>query len=65
MIKLSFPIIEGEKRSDYELDLKKTNIFLYIESVLQKSDLSKDRLDWIEKILLKKLDSKYSIIRKI
>jgi len=62
IIILSFPLIEIE---EYVKDLKDTNIFLYIESLLQKSDLTNELLNYIKDILLKKLNSEFSLIRKI
>ena len=62
IIILSFPLIEIE---EYVKDLKDTNIFLYIESLLQKSDLTNERLNYIKDNLLEKLNSKFSLIQKI
>lgn len=56
------PLIEDEK---FNHVLKNENIFLFIQSYLQRTDISDDLRELIKKTLLEKLESKYSIIRRI
>ncbi len=56
------PLIKDEKFNNV---LKNENIFLFIQSHLQRTDISDDLRDLIKKILLEKLESKYSIIKRI
>ncbi len=56
----SFPLIENES---YKETLKKTNIFLYLESILEQAVLNESDEVFILKVLLERLNSKYRFIQ--
>ena len=58
---ISFPLIENEL---FKKTLKDKNIFLFIESLLEKSDLKEVECQFILKILFEKLNSDYRFIQE-
>jgi len=62
IISIVQPLIEDEKFNEV---LRNENIFLFIQSYLQRTDIRDDLREFIKKTLLEKLESRYSIIKRI
>lgn len=59
---LSFPLISNE---EFKNELKYKNIFLYMDSILEKPKLKDEDINFISQILLKKVKSRFRLIREI